>query len=247
MWDDAKALNGLAATLALMATIALAGAGIAWVVRQPVFAFREVVVSTPVERASTAHLESVIREELAGTFFTLNLDRARASIARVPWVRSVALRRHWPPRLEVAVEEHEPLARWGDAGLVNRQGETFAAAWNGELPVFDGPEGESREMTERYRDWSARLAPLALVLDRVMLSARGGWSLRTHDAKGPLTIELGRDEVDARLGRFVNVYPRTLGALTGRGTRVDYVDLRYRNGFAARVPSFKEKAPRKPA
>ena len=26
------------------------------------------------------------------------------------------------------------------------------------------------------------------------------------------------------------------------GTRVDYVDLRYRNGFVARVPGFREKA-----
>jgi cell division protein FtsQ len=102
-------------------------------------------------------------------------------------------------------------------------------------------------MTERYRDWSARLAPLALVLDRVALSARGGWSLRTHDARGPLAIELGRDDVDARLARFAAAYGRTLGTLNGRGTRVEYVDLRYRSGFAARVPSFKEKTPRKPA
>jgi cell division protein FtsQ len=247
MWDDTKALNALAATLTVMAVLALGGAALLWVARQPAFAFREVVVSTPLERASAPYLEAVIREELAGTFFTLKLDRARAAIGRVPWVRTVALRRHWPPRLEVMVEEHEPLARWGDAALVNQQGETFAAAWDGDLPAFDGPEGRAKTMTERYRDWSARLAPIALVLDRVVLSARGGWSLRTHDRHGPLAIELGRDEVDARLARFVAAYARTLGTLAGRGTRVDYVDLRYRNGFAARVPSFKEKAPKKPA
>ena len=65
-------------------------------------------------------------------------------------------------------------------------------------------------------------------------------------AQGTLTVELGRDEPDARLARFVLVQPRTLGRLARAGTRVDYVDLRYRNGFAARVPQFREK-PGKPA
>ena len=35
---------------------------------------------------------------------------------------------------------------------------------------------------------------------------------------------------------------RTLGALARAGTRIDAVDLRYRNGFAARVPGFREKS-----
>ena len=37
------------------------------------------------------------------------------------------------------IEEHEPLARWNDAALVNTHGEVFAADYNGELPQFDGP------------------------------------------------------------------------------------------------------------
>ena len=36
-------------------------------------------------------------------------------------------------------------------------------------------------------------------------------------------------------------YGRTIGALARSGTRVGEVDLRYRNGFAARVPGFREK------
>jgi hypothetical protein len=41
------------------------------------------------------------------------------------------------------------------------------------------------------------------------------------------------------------VYGRTVAVLGRGGTRIDHVDLRYRNGFAARVPGFKEKPPRK--
>jgi cell division protein FtsQ len=46
---------------------------------------------------------------------------------------------------------------------------------------------------------------------------------------------LGRDAdgAEARLARFVEVYPATLGRLARRH---EYVDLRYPDGFALRVP-----------
>ena len=64
-------------------------------------------------------------------------------------MRNVSLRRQWPRRLEVTVEEHVPLARWNDAALVNTDGEMFVADWNGELPLFAGPEGRAAEVTLR--------------------------------------------------------------------------------------------------
>jgi cell division protein FtsQ len=81
----------------------------------------------------------------------------------------------------------------------------------------------------------------------VRLSARGGWQVTAKDASGALAIELGREEPSARLARFVAAYERTIGALARAGTRIDHVDLRYRNGFAARVPGFRERAPKKKA
>ena len=245
MWDDAKALTAIAATLSAMAAIALLAAAVHWLARQPPFAIREVVVTTPLARASAPHLEAIVREELAGTFFTMNLERARASINKVPWVRSVALRRHWPPRLEIAIEEHAPLARYADALLVNTFGETFAATHDGPLPRFSGPEGHAAEMTARYREWTPLLAPLALDVQELAVSARGGWRIRASGSDGPLTLELGRDDASARLKRFAAAHARTVGALARQGTRIEHVDLRYRNGFAARVPGFRDGVAKK--
>ncbi|MET0682245.1 MAG: cell division protein FtsQ/DivIB [Casimicrobiaceae bacterium] len=247
MWDDARQLNFAAGALALVAVLAVVWAALAWALRQPPFAFREVIVHGPLERASAAYVEAAIREELTGTFFTMNLDRARNTLTRVPWVRNVALRREWPQRLEVTIEEHAPVARWNDAGLVNTQGEVFVANYNGELPQFDGPDGSAAQVAARYREWSEALAPLALTLERVRLSPRGGWRLAARGGSGALAIDLGRDEPTARLASFVGVYERTINALARAGTRVEHVDLRYRNGFAARVPGFQERAPKKKA
>jgi cell division protein FtsQ len=241
MWDDAKQMNALAITLAAITAVCLVWVAIAFVVRLPAFAFREVVLTSPLERANGAQLEAVIREELAGTFFTMDLARARSILADVPWIRGVALRRQWPHRLEVTVDEHQPLARWNESSLVNTRGEVFAAEPRGELPVFEGPEGRAAEVTSRYRAWAEELRPLAFTLQQVRLSPRGGWQLKAVSPAGPLTLELGRDEPEARLARFVAAHGKTLGALARAGTKVEAVDLRYRNGFAARIPAFREK------
>jgi len=245
MWDDPRALNATAVTLAVMALLALVYAAVTWLVRQPLFAFREVVVTTPLARANGAYLEAVVRSELSGTFFTLDLAHARTALGRVPWVRSAGLRRQWPRRLEIEIEEHEPLARWNEGGLVNTHGEVFVANSNAELPQFTGPQGTSDTMTARYRDWGARLAPLALRVRGLVLTPRGAWEIRAEGEDGPLAIALGRDDVDARLDRLVGAYPRTLATLARAGKPVARVDLRYRNGFAARVAGFVERPARK--
>lgn len=245
MWDDAKQLNAVASALALGAAALLLWGALAWVARQAPFAFGEVVVRGTLVRVSAAHLEGVVRGELAGTFFTMNLEGARTSLARIPWVRNVALRRQWPPKLEVTIEEHAPYARWNDAGLVNAQGEVFVAGYDGELPRLEGSDGRAAEVVARCREWSEALAPLALAVAIVRLSPRGGWHVTAIGASRTLTLELGREEPTARLARFVTVYERTIGALARAGTSIGYVDLRYRNGFAARVPGFRERAPKR--
>jgi len=103
MWDDARQLDAIAKGLALLSVAALLCAAMAWAARQPAFAFREVVVRGTLDRTDAAQLESVVRRELTGTFFTMNLESARESLGKLPWVRSVALRRQWPQRLEVTL------------------------------------------------------------------------------------------------------------------------------------------------
>ncbi len=245
MWDDERQLNAAAATLAVMALAVLAYAGAAWLVRQPAFAFREVVVTTPLQRANGAYLEAVVRSELAGTFFTLDLARARDALAHVPWVRTAGLRRQWPRRLEIEIEEHDPLARWNDTALVDSRGEVFVADWNGDLPQFTGPPGAAATMTTRWRDWSGRVAPLELSVAALTLTARGSWQMRTEGRAGPLGIELGRDDPDARLAHLIAAYGRTIDALARAGKPAERVDLRYRNGFAVRMPGAAERAARR--
>jgi len=90
------------------------------------------------------------------------------------------------------------------------------------------------------------LKPTGLAVAEIRLSARAAWEIKT-EGPVPLTLELGRVEPAVRLARFVAYYPGTIAKLQNAGTRVDRVDLRYRNGFAVRVPGFKEMPARKQA
>ena len=168
MWDDATPAERASPLTLVRARRAL----LAWarrragVVRLPAFALREVDrhgAARARQRARSS--KRSIRDELAGTFFTMDLDRARAR-ARAA---AVGARRRAAPALAATgsrstIDEHVPLARWNDSALVNTHGEVFVADYDGELPQFAGPDGASAEMAARYREWSAALAPLALTL-----------------------------------------------------------------------------------
>src|SRR4051812_11707437 len=225
MWDNPRLLNAAAGFLVGITALACALAGANWLLRSSLFPVRVVDVSTPLEHVSREDLQAVLADYAAGNFFAARIDEVRAAAEQVPWVRRAAVRRVWPDRLEVTIEEHVAFARWGSEGLVNRQGERFAAPSDATLPLFIGPAGTEGELARRYGRFAEALAPLGSPLERVVLSARHGWQLRLANG---LQITLGRDidAADDRLARFVESYPRARGG--------DVVDLRYPNGFAMR-------------
>jgi cell division protein FtsQ len=192
----------------------------------PFFALREVWVLGSVHRIEASELERVIRRDLRGNFFTLNLSDARTAFEKVPWVRSASLSRAWPNTLVVRIEEQVPLARWGKDQLINIHGERFSGTAHASLPDFVGPDGSESEMTRQYRAFLRALEPIATVPTAVRLSERGAWQITLSN---DLDLELGREDMEARLKKFVEVYPQFVTLTDADSQRLD---LRYDNGFA---------------
>ncbi|NIO43256.1 MAG: FtsQ-type POTRA domain-containing protein, partial [Burkholderiales bacterium] len=78
-----------------------------------------------VAHVTREQVRTIVVDELRGTFFTIDLQGAQTAFEKLPWVRRVDIRRRWPDRLVVAIEEHRELARWGNTALVNLHGELF--------------------------------------------------------------------------------------------------------------------------
>jgi cell division protein FtsQ len=236
MWDRPELLSRIANLLFALAGL-LVAYGLVWfVVHQPVFALRAIEITGEARYVTRAQVEAIAKNEVKGTFFTLNLPHLRRAFEKLPWVREVKLRRRWPDRLEVSVVEHVPLARWGNAALVNTQGEVFHAAYDGKLPVFVGPPGTAKEIAIQYEFFRRHLAAIGAKPVTVQVTARRAWRVRLE---GGQTLILGRQDVEARLARYIGAHERTVGTLE---RSIEYVDLRYANGFAVRIPGLKGEA-----
>lgn len=224
MWARLTLVAGIFAGMAALATCF--GAAY-WLLLPERFPVTRIELKGELKNTSRAQIEAVL-PRVAGNFFITDLTEVRVAVERLPWVRRVAVRRVWPDHLELSVEEHVALARWGDERLVNIQGETFPGKTGDALPAFIAPGGTAAEVTRRYRRFAEIVAPLGTV-DRVVLTPRHAWQLRLANG---VHLMLGRDAelAEARLRSFVEVYPEL------KGTK-EYVDLRYPNGFAVREPS----------
>lgn len=229
MWDNHRLLNRVANALYLAAAAAIAYGLAMAAIGSPLFALREVQVRGDTVHTSVAQVQALAARELNGTFFTLGLQQASATFEKLPWVRVAQVRRVWPDRLEVVLEEHVPLARWGAKGLVNLQGEVFHAATDARLPVLAGPEGTAGEMARHYAAFEDMLAAVGREPVEVRLSVRRAWQITLDDGQ---ILELGRQDLLPRLARYVAAY-RTIVAHVPPGARID---LRYENGFAIRQP-----------
>jgi cell division protein FtsQ len=233
MWDNAPLLRSIANALIFFSMCAVLLGAVFYAVHLPgLFPLRSVRLSDVPQRVEPAEVLQAVHNEVQGNFFTVDIERLRQSLEKLPWVRSVSIRREFPHRLSVRLEEHRALARWNDTALVNRQGEVFYVGndWVAQseqlLPGFTGQDGTAAEVTHQYVQFSQQLTALDLQVTRIALSPRHAWQLSLSNG---MVLELGSEDMQQKLERFVEVYPYSLAAIE---SKAKYVDLRYRNGFA---------------
>jgi cell division protein FtsQ len=239
MWDNTAALNRLADVFFAAVALMILFAAARFAIHQPVFALNELRVLGASGHVTQDQVKAIAKRDFRGTFFTVDIVRLRTAFEKLPWVRKVDVRRQWPDRIDVVVEVHQPLARWGDTALVNVQGEVFTGTSDAALPVFLGPEGASAEIAVQYDVFRREFAAIGREPVQVRLSPRRAWQVRLDNG---MTLEVGREQVAARIARFLTAYAQTIVPL-GLGRRADYVDLRYANGFAVRVPGLTQAKP----
>ncbi len=229
----------------------LAYGATSWLVAQPWFALKTLEVKTPTAHVTEAQIRLVAERRVRGTFFTVDLDQVRTSLEKLPWVREARVERRWPDTLVVSLVEHEPLARWNDNALISQAGDVFVAAVSQPLPRLSGPEGSGSQVVTAYLKFQKALTPLGLTISELRLTPRHAWRIRLEDG---MQLALGREQTDARLARFVAMYPRLFADQPGDTGLVQAglsasepapavplapltVDLRYPDGFAVRMPN----------
>ncbi|MBK1693661.1 cell division protein FtsQ [Chromatium weissei] len=218
------------AVLALLTIVGLSVGG--WLFKDwepQLLPIRVIEVKGELHHYSSELLQKTLTARLHGGLLTVNLLDLKAAAEDLSWVGRASLRRIWPDRLQVEVEEYRPLARWNQDSLVTAAGIVFkqgtGIAPDG-LALLEGDEKRASEVVARYQAWREMLRPIDHAIAVLSVDSRGDWQVEL--AKGT-RLRLGTDTVEERFARFVASAPQLEAA--GHPLRVD---LRYRNGFAVK-------------
>ncbi|OED40145.1 hypothetical protein ACH42_17545 [Endozoicomonas sp. (ex Bugula neritina AB1)] len=185
-----------------------------------------VEVHAPFKNLEQGRIEEELAYYLQVGFFQLDLKAMQKDLLAMPWVDSVSVRRAWPVRLLVNIEERQAIARWGDGQLISTEGKVFApqdVSGFLSLPLLVGPDNEAEQVMQQYLAISQLLRPIGLGIDRLELSETGAWSFTVEH----VSINMGRDRKMERLQRFIRLY---YARLQSRWSEVARIDLRYLNG-----------------
>ena len=194
-------------------------------INQPI---ARVEVHAPFRHLEPERIEQNLLMHLQDRFFALDLEAIRQQLLAMPWIKKVSVRRAWPDRLLVSVDEQQAIARWGERQLISSEGEVFTPdsleVFSG-LPKLVGLENRSEEVLQQYLAISQLLRPIGLGISRLEMTETGGWNFTA----GHVVVNMGRDRKMERLQRFIRLYHTRLETEWNSVTRVD---LRYLNGVA---------------
>ena len=194
---------------------------------------KEIVIVNNYKHIDKEQINLIADRYVQSNYFKVDLDKIRFAFKKLPWVRDVSLRRKWPDKIVVSIEEHQVIARWNRVGLVNKEGEIFHAASEENLPLFIGSESHVKEITVKYKEIRKILEKEIMDVSIISLSERLSWEITTTDR---LKINLGKDDILQKLIQFTDNFKYVISELK---STIEYVDLRYRDGFSVRKTNSK--------
>jgi cell division protein FtsQ len=211
---------------ALAALLLGALSALTWALDRPV---RVISMDGSFQRVSPGQIETAVAPFAHAGFMSADLDAIQKAVEALPWVERARIQRRWPNSLHVTVIEQTAAARWGQSGLLNTRGELFVKESlhvPAELPHLSGPDGTESEVARRYLAVQGRMLDAGMRIVAVRLDERGAWEM---DLDSGVTLRLGRRDVDERIDRFIHTASQVIAH---RLTDINYVDMRYSNGFA---------------
>ena len=196
------------------------------------FSISEIGIKGEYKNISKSQIDLIKNRFIKKNFFALNLEETRAAFKKLPWIRDVSIRRDWNKfGLLVEIESHKPIGRWGNRGLVNKHGEIFNAAYEGNLPLFIGPDAFVGEMAVKYKEINKILEKELMQVGTISLSKRLSWEIYTNNQ---MRFFLGKEDGNSIIERLDVLIENYQFVLSQSKSRIEYVDLRYKDGFAVK-------------
>jgi cell division protein FtsQ len=195
------------------------------------FPVREVSILGQYSHVDSGSLKASIIPFTQRSFFFLDLEGLKEKLLEQPWIAEAEITRQWPNHLVIHLVEQKAVAIWNGSNLLSSSGTVFSpplSTFPQHLPFFSAPAGQQQRVMNMFQHISEKISILNLSVLELDLTPRLAWYMRLNNG---LQIVLGRDNIDTRLQRFTEAYTQLFA---NRISNVDYVDLRYSNGFAVK-------------
>ncbi|PCJ20228.1 MAG: hypothetical protein COB04_04790 [Gammaproteobacteria bacterium] len=208
----------------------LASFGVTYVGDQ--FPVRSVQVGGQFVQVEKRHVEEVLDRYVSENFFKVDLTGVQQVLQELPWVYRASVRRVWPDKIYVSIDEEVPVAWWQTNKLINADGHIFAPEHVGKaqrlekLPRLSGPKGSSNDVMAAYHQMGRILYRGDFEITQLALSDRRTWQVQLNN---DATVSVDRNRSLEKLRRFVAFYN---AELKQKNESIERIDLRYDNGIA---------------
>ncbi len=180
---------------------------------------------------SRERMQQVMDEFLPSGFFELDVSAVRREAQRIPWVKTISVRRIWPDSLHVAVVERVAVARWNKEALLEVDGTRFVpdkTSLKENYVDLSGPDGSEQKVLVQYEQMTQVAKALGATITKVVLDQRGSWCVELSNG---LSLRLGQGDRLESLAPYIAALPQILGDRFGDAATID---MRYSNGFAVK-------------
>ena len=202
------------------------------------FPIRSVVVEGVYQFADKGQMRDRVMTQSSLGFFNLDIEDIQRNVEELPWVKNAYVRRVWPESITVHVEEHKPVARWGDRSLVTESFKLFTPPQLNSateprlqelvesLPLLYSPERRHVSLLKLLNETRSMLDQVEAPLEGLVEDERR--SLTLH-LKNDVKVVIGHREVQKRIKRFSEIFRPYVAPVYDD---IAKVDMRYTNGFA---------------
>lgn len=186
-------------------------------------------------------LLSLVEANISEGFWRLNLADIKQNLESHAWVRQAEIRRQWPNRLYIGIDEYVPVARWNNYYLLTTTGDLVTpksvSPFN-HLPMLRDQSTPSqnvlseamqiKEMIVWFNFFQQPLIDQDLRITEQNRSAKGEITLVINDA---IRLVLGAEDIKVRFRRLLALLDTPFKE---KLAVINNIDLRYANGIAVK-------------
>jgi cell division protein FtsQ len=177
---------------------------------------------------SNKKIDAVNRQLADLNLEVLAIDEIKAGLEGLSWIHHASVRKIWPDRMSIQLEEQVPLAHWDTHEYLNSDGIVFSSEFlnHPDLPHLQGPKGSEQLVMWQFQKLNSVVGVTGQTISSLSLNNRGAWSF----VLGDISIRLGKEDIMERLRRFLRVYRELESA--DQFMEISSIDTRYPNGVA---------------